>query len=75
MLVERRRLAALMSNLLYRLAGARAHAGDIDGAIEAAKRLTAFYSLREDGHRLLVRLLAQLGQRGAPFEAIRTLRR
>lgn len=68
MLVERRRLAALMSDLLCRLSTARAHAGDIDGAIETAERLTTVDPLREDGHRLLMRLLAQAGQRSAALK-------
>src|SRR5690348_14332884 len=68
MLIERRRLTAAMSDLLYRLAVVRAEAGQIDGAIKGAERLTTFDSLREEGHRLLMQLLAQVGQRSAALK-------
>jgi len=60
---ERRRLSSAMSDLLYRLAQAHAQAGDIDAAIGAADRLTAFDPLREDGHRMLMQLLGAAGRR------------
>ena len=68
LLIERRRLAALMSDLLYRLAAALAEDGKIDGAIEVAQRLATFDPLREDSHRLLMRLLAQAGRRSAALK-------
>ena len=58
LLIERRKLASTMSDVLYRLASAREQAGEVLAAIAAAERLTAFDPLREDGHRLLMRLLA-----------------
>ena len=66
-LMQRRRLASAMSDVLHRLASAREQAGEIDGAIEAAERLTEFDPLREDGHRLLMRTLRSCWppQRGA----------
>ncbi|MGH6684640.1 MAG: AfsR/SARP family transcriptional regulator, partial [Pseudolabrys sp.] len=62
---ERRRLASLRSDVIYRLATVLANEGNIGDAITAAKRLTAIDPLREDGHRLLIRLLATAGQRVA----------
>jgi DNA-binding SARP family transcriptional activator len=63
--VERRRLASAMSDLLCKLAGARARTGELEKAIAAAERLTALDPLREDGHRLLMQFLAQAGRRSA----------
>lgn len=67
-LVERRRFASTMSDVLYRLAGARALADDIERAIGAAQRLTTFDPLREDGHRLLMQLLVTAGRRSAALK-------
>ena len=66
--LERRRLSAIMSDVLHRLATARAESGNGETAIEAARRLTEFDSLREDGHRLLIRLLAEAGRRNAALK-------
>ena len=68
LLIERRKLASTMSDVLYRLASAREQAGEVLAAIAAAERLTAFDPLREDGHRLLMRLLAAGGRRSAALE-------
>jgi TolB-like protein len=68
LLLERRRLASVMSDILYRLAGGRVQAGDTGKAIAAAERLAAFDPLREDAHRLLMRLLAVAGRRSAALE-------
>lgn len=70
MLAERRRLFSMMSDILYRLATIRAVAGNIDGAIEIAERLTAFDPLREDGHRLLIEFLASTGRRSAALKQL-----
>ena len=67
-LVERRRVASVMSDVLYRLAGGHAQAGEIERAIPVAERLTAFDLLREDGHRLLMQLLSTAGRRSAALE-------
>jgi TolB-like protein/DNA-binding SARP family transcriptional activator len=64
--VERARLAAAMSDLLYRLAGALVD--DVEAAIAAAQRLATFDPLREDGQRLLIRLLAMAGRRDAALK-------
>lgn len=61
--VERRRLASMQSDILFRLANAQAEAGASERAIDSAQRLTVFDPLREDGHRLLIRLLASAGRR------------
>jgi len=66
--VERRRLASLRFRMLEKLAIARAESGDIDAAIAAAQELTTADPLREEGHRLLMRLLAEKGDR---VEALR----
>jgi len=63
--VERQRLAARMSEVLSRLAALRAAAGEVERGVEAAERLIRFDPLREDGHRLLVRLLFAAGRRSA----------
>lgn len=66
--VERQRLSSLQLNVLHRLALARAGAGDTDGAIVAARRMAALDPLREDGHRLLMRLLAASGNRAGALK-------
>jgi DNA-binding SARP family transcriptional activator len=60
---ERRRLASSSSDLLYRLAFMCEAAGNASRAIAVSQRLTEFDSIREDGHRLLMHLLAAAGQR------------
>ena len=66
--LERQRLTSLHLDLLQRLAQARAEAGDSEGAIAAARQLNALDALREDGHRLLMRLLAASGHRSAALK-------
>jgi TolB-like protein len=68
LLVERRRMASAMSDVLYRLAKGHADAGAIEQALPVAERLVAFDALREDGHRLLMQLLAQAGRRDAALK-------
>lgn len=68
MSLERRRLSSMMSDVLYRLAAAHADAGDTEPATRTAERLTAHDPLREDGHRLLMQLLAAAGHRGAALK-------
>ena len=72
--LERQRLTSLRLDLLQRLAQARAEAGDTEGAIAAARQLNALDPLREDGHRLLMRLLAASGNRSCCAQAVRALR-
>ena len=66
--MERQRLTSLRLDLLQRLAQARAEAGDGEGAIAAARQLNALDPLREEGHRLLIRLLAASGNRSAALK-------
>jgi DNA-binding SARP family transcriptional activator len=66
--LERNRLEQMACEMLNRLATTLCNAGDHDGAIVAAQRLVAIDALREDGHRLLMHLYAQVGRRG---EALR----
>lgn len=68
LLIERRRLASTMSEVLYRLASVLSRGGDAEGAIAAAERLTYFDPLREDAHRLLMHLLASAGRRSAAIK-------
>ena len=66
--LERQRLTSLRLDLLQRLAQARAEAGDTEKAIAAARQLNALDPLREDAHRLLMRLLAASGNRNAALK-------
>lgn len=66
--LERQRIATLQSDLLLRLAEARASAADGNGAIASARNLTTHDPLREEGHRLLMRLLVAVGQRTAALQ-------
>ena len=66
--LERQRLLSLRLDLLQRLAVAKAEARDMEGAIGAARHVTALDPLREEGHRLLMRLLASSGNRSAALK-------
>ena len=66
--LERQRLLSLRLDLLHRLAVAKAEARDMDGAIGAARHVTVLDPLREEGHRLLMRLLASSGNRSAALK-------
>lgn len=66
--LERQRLSVLRSDLLLRLAQAHATAGNLQAAITASRELTNHDPLREEGHRLLMRLLANAGQRTAALK-------
>jgi TolB-like protein/Flp pilus assembly protein TadD len=68
LLVQRRRLATAMSDVLFRLAVSHAIASSSERATAVAERLTVFDPLREDGHRLLMRLLAKSGRRSAALQ-------
>lgn len=63
--VERQRLLGIACEIQRRLATACADTGGLDAAIEAARRLTQLDPLGEEGHRLLIQLLAAAGQRSA----------
>lgn len=61
--VQRQRIALLHLDTLQSLALARAEVGNLDGALAAANHMVALDPLREDAHRLLMRLLAVSGNR------------
>ncbi len=61
--LERQRLSGLRSDLLLRLAREYETDGDHVEAVAVARQLTIHDPLREEGHRLLIHLLAQSGQR------------
>jgi DNA-binding SARP family transcriptional activator/TolB-like protein len=62
---ERPRFRNLAVDALAALAERRADGGEADAAIEACRRLLQLDPLYEPGHRLLMRLLAEQGRRGA----------
>lgn len=70
--IERRRLSSMMSDLLHRLATAEAAASRMEHAIKTAERLTNLDPLREDGHRLLMQVLAAAGRRAAALKQFAT---
>lgn len=63
--LERQRLFAARLELLERLAFAQKRDGLADEAISTARRLVALDPLREEAHRLLMRFLADAGERNA----------
>lgn len=63
--MERQRLFAARLELLERFALAQGRSGLRDQAIATARRLVVLDPLREEAHRLLMRLLAGAGERGA----------
>lgn len=66
--IERQRLSAMRAETLLKCAHMRASGGDTAEAISAAHNLTVHDPLREEGHRLLMRLLAASGQRSAALK-------
>ena len=62
---QRTRLRALACDRLGQFAAARAAAGAVDDAVEAARRLLALDPANEDAHRLLMGLYARAGRRSA----------
>jgi len=65
-------LHAAVCDALQRAANDAARSGEIHLAIDAARRLVALDSLQEDGHRLLMRLLHESGDRVAALRQYRT---
>jgi DNA-binding SARP family transcriptional activator/TolB-like protein len=60
---ERARLCDLACDVLARLAEMQAESGELEIASETARRLIALDPLREEGHRLMMRLYDQSGRR------------
>jgi DNA-binding SARP family transcriptional activator/class 3 adenylate cyclase/predicted ATPase len=65
---ERTRLENVAAHVLRRLSSTLSAAGDLAGALEAAKRLAALDPLNEDDRQLVIRLLMSAGRR---VEALR----
>ena len=62
--IERQRFESMRLDLLLRLATAQAAAGHYEQAVATCRQLVALDPLREEGHRLLMTLLASTGNRG-----------
>ncbi|MCL7452477.1 MAG: ABC transporter substrate-binding protein [Anaerolineae bacterium] len=65
---ERYRLETLFSEALARLMLGLEGAGDHEGALVTGRRLLDHDPLREDAHRLAMRVLCRLGRRNAALE-------
>ncbi|MGL5361922.1 MAG: BTAD domain-containing putative transcriptional regulator [Bosea sp. (in: a-proteobacteria)] len=72
---ERTRLGNIAADLLAKLAAHRLAQGQGDAAVELARRLVAQDPLREDGHRLLIRALAETGRRAEALAQYKELER
>lgn len=64
LVAERLRLQELAMEVLARLLGLQRGAGDLEAAVQSALRLLAIDPAQEPVHRVLMRLLVQLGRRG-----------
>ncbi|MGH7333645.1 MAG: ATP-binding protein [Candidatus Rokuibacteriota bacterium] len=64
LITERLRLQELMVEALARLLSLQRGAGDLEAAVHSAHRLLAIDPAQEPVHRVLMRLLVQLGRRG-----------
>jgi DNA-binding SARP family transcriptional activator len=73
-IAARDELQAELVSLLEELAGLLEARGELEGAIRAARRLTAADPLRESGHLVLVRLHALAGRRGEALREYERLR-
>ena len=65
---ERARLHTLALDGLAKLVNLHAASGDLESAIEMARRLIALDSLREEAHRSLIHFLAQPGDRAGALK-------
>lgn len=70
-MVERQRLRHLYLDALFHLTSAAEIRGETAAAITCGRRLTALEPLREDAHRLLMRIYAATGNRGKAIEQYR----
>ncbi len=70
-LIERMRLRHLYLDALFHLTRAADARGDASAAIAHGRRLTALEPLREDAHRLLMRVYVASGNRGKAIEQYR----
>lgn len=62
--IESQRFETMRLDFLLRLSTARAAAGQHDKAVAACRQLVSLDPLREEGHRLMMTLLASAGNRG-----------
>lgn len=69
--LERQRLRHLYLGAVFHLTAAAAARGETSEAISWGRRLTALEPLREDAHRLLMRIYAASGNRGKAIEQYR----
>jgi predicted ATPase/DNA-binding SARP family transcriptional activator len=74
-LPERERLAEMFFQALGQLIAHAERAGDLDRALQWARRAVSADPLREAGHRDLMRLLAATGERDAALRQYRELAR
>ncbi|HZT42787.1 MAG TPA: AAA-like domain-containing protein [Chthonomonadaceae bacterium] len=74
-LQERERLAEIYRGALGQLANALSEAGDLPGAIEAARRVVQQDPLREEAHGHLMRLLASAGNTADVLRQYREMER
>ncbi len=70
---ERARLRDLACGVWEQLAEQRLGAGDAEAAVDAAKRVVALDSLREPGHRLLMRAYVRAGRRSDALQQYQIL--
>ncbi|MBS0224098.1 MAG: winged helix-turn-helix domain-containing protein [Proteobacteria bacterium] len=63
--IERQRFDSEHLDLLFRMARDHAAVGDTAAATAACRQLLAFDPLREEGHRLLMTVLSNAGNRGS----------
>lgn len=64
LMIERQRFDSERLDLLFRTARGHAAVGDTDSTTAACRHLLALDPLREEGHRLLMTVLANAGNRG-----------
>ena len=69
--IERQRLRHLYLAALFHVTAAADSRGDTSAAIAYGRRLTALEPLREDAHRMLMRIYAASGNRGKAIEQYR----
>lgn len=72
---ERQRLHERAVEAMYAAARAAADAGSVDSALDLARRLLRLQPWHEQGSLLAIRMLTNLGERGAAMQQYRTLAR
>jgi DNA-binding SARP family transcriptional activator len=70
---EQRRLSVLFRKVLNRLREAHAESGDLEQALECARRAVALDTLSEEAHCALMRLYAETGQPSAVLSQFREM--